>query len=79
MRCKFLYLAWLGDLDLTRTLQSLACGKKKVLRKLPPGKVVAETDIFQINSDFTDPRHKVFIPNIAHQETVSSTRPLLPN
>lgn len=64
----------LNDFDLKRILQSLACAKKKVLRKLPPGKEVAETDMFQINPDFTDPRRKVFIPNIAHQETPEETK-----
>jgi len=64
----------LNDPELKRILQSLACGKKKVLRKLPPGKEVADTDVFQVNSDFTDPRHKVFIPNIAHQETLEENK-----
>ncbi|KAE9400545.1 hypothetical protein BT96DRAFT_1018742 [Gymnopus androsaceus JB14] len=33
------------------TLQSLACGKKEVL-KIPPGKDVNDEDVFMFNEDF---------------------------
>ncbi|KAF8213470.1 Cullin family-domain-containing protein [Mycena galopus ATCC 62051] len=46
------------------TLQSLACGKKKVLQKIPPGRDVNDTDIFRFNDGFTDPRAKVHINSI---------------
>ncbi|TFK38770.1 Cullin-4B [Crucibulum laeve] len=52
------------DGELRRTLQSLACGKKKVLKKLPPGKDVNDEDIFKFNDDFDDPRAKVHINSI---------------
>jgi cullin-4 len=56
--------------ELRRTLQSLACGKKKVLKKYPPGKDVEDTDVFLYNPDFSDPRAKVHINSIQVKETV---------
>uniref|UniRef100_A0A8C1PL17 Cullin 4A n=1 Tax=Cyprinus carpio TaxID=7962 RepID=A0A8C1PL17_CYPCA len=59
------------DDELKRTLQSLACGKARVLNKTPRGKDVEDGDSFQFNSDF---RHKLFrikINQIQMKETVS--------
>ncbi|KAH8111451.1 Cullin-domain-containing protein [Phellopilus nigrolimitatus] len=55
--------------ELQRTLQSLACGKKKVLLKRPVGRDVADTDVFVFNKDFTDPRARVHINSIQAKET----------
>ncbi|KAI6137208.1 Cullin family-domain-containing protein [Pisolithus sp. B1] len=55
--------------ELKRTLQSLACANKKVLRKQPVGKDVNERDVFYFNSEFTDPRAKVHINSIQAKET----------
>ncbi|EAU93657.2 Cullin-4B [Coprinopsis cinerea okayama7 len=52
------------DAELRRTLQSLACGKKRVLRKVPPGRDVEDGDVFKFNADFTDPHHRVHINTI---------------
>jgi cullin-4 len=57
--------------ELKRTLQSLACGKKKVLRKSPPGRDVDETDVFRFNADYTDPHARVHINSVQVKETVS--------
>ncbi|CCJ30797.1 unnamed protein product, partial [Pneumocystis jirovecii] len=35
--------------ELIRTLQSLACGKVKILLKIPKGKNINTTDLFMIN------------------------------
>lgn len=43
--------------ELKRTLQSLACGKARVIQKSPKGKDVADTDKFYFNDEF---RHKLF-------------------
>ncbi|KAJ3571858.1 hypothetical protein NP233_g3479 [Leucocoprinus birnbaumii] len=53
-----------NDGELRRTLQSLACGKKKVLKKIPPGRDVNDDDVFRFNADFTDPRPKIHINSI---------------
>ena len=45
-------------------MQSLACAKKKVLKKLPAGKDVNDADVFKFNADFEDPRPKVHINSI---------------
>lgn len=70
------------DADLRRTLQSLACASKKVLRKRPPGRDVNDTDTFRFNAEFTDPQYKVHISSIQSKETVCncvviSTLPLM--
>ena len=43
--------------ELGRVLQSLACGKTRVLKKLPTGKEINKTDNFEFNTEF---RHKLF-------------------
>ena len=56
--------------ELKRTLQSLACGKARVLNKNPRGKDVEDGDRFNFNKDF---RHKLFrikINQIQMKETV---------
>ncbi|KAM8964702.1 cullin-4B isoform X2 [Sarcophilus harrisii] len=58
------------DGELRRTLQSLACGKARVLTKNPKGKDVEDGDKFTCNDDF---RHKLFrikINQIQMKETV---------
>uniref|UniRef100_A0A6Q2X122 Cullin family profile domain-containing protein n=1 Tax=Esox lucius TaxID=8010 RepID=A0A6Q2X122_ESOLU len=56
--------------ELRRTLQSLACGKARVLNKNPRGKDVEDGDRFNFNNEF---RHKLFrikINQIQMKETV---------
>ncbi|KAI0292249.1 Cullin-4B [Multifurca ochricompacta] len=62
------------DAELRRTLQSLACGKKKVLKKRPAGKDVNEEDIFVFNDAFEDPRAKVHINSIQVKETPEESK-----
>ena len=50
-------------------MQSLACGKKRVLRKQPHGKDVNDDDVFVFNADFTDPAFRVHINSIQVKET----------
>ncbi|RXG46459.1 hypothetical protein VDGE_05895 [Verticillium dahliae] len=55
--------------ELQRTLQSLACGKVRVLSKHPKGRDVSETDTFTINKAFTDPKLRIKINQIQLKET----------
>ncbi|KAK4174823.1 Cullin family-domain-containing protein [Triangularia setosa] len=55
--------------ELDRTLQSLACGKSRVLTKAPKGRDVSTTDTFTVNRAFTDPKFKVKINQIQLKET----------
>jgi len=60
-----------------RTLQSLACGKVRVLVKSPKSKEVSNTDRFVFNSNFKDEHFKIKINQIQSKETVeerTSTR-----
>jgi cullin-4 len=61
-----------GELD--RTLQSLACGKARVLTKHPKGRDVAPTDTFTVNKAFTDPKFRVKINQIQLKETKEENR-----
>lgn len=55
--------------DLDRTLQSLACGKARVLNKHPKGRDVNNTDTFTFNTSFMDRKYRVKINQIQHKET----------
>ncbi|KAI1355838.1 ubiquitin ligase subunit CulD [Xylaria sp. FL0043] len=59
----------LAGQDLDRTLQSLACGKFRVLTKDPKGKEVNQTDTFSINKSFSDPKFRIKINQIQLKET----------
>lgn len=56
--------------ELKRTLQSLACGKVRVLLKHPPkGRDVTESDEFEFNSGFTARMFRLRINSIQIKET----------
>ncbi|PRD26335.1 UNVERIFIED_CONTAM: Cullin-4A [Trichonephila clavipes] len=57
------------DGELKRTLQSLACGKARVLQKVPRGKDVEEKDKFVFNSDFKNKLYRIKINQIQMKET----------
>lgn len=59
------------DGELRRTLQSLACGKARVLSKNPRGRDVADNDRFIFNSEFTNKLFRIKINQIQMKETVS--------
>ncbi len=61
-----------GELD--RTLQSLACGRARVLTKHPKGRDVSPTDTFTVNKAFTDPKFRVKINQIQLRETKEENR-----
>ncbi|XP_047340942.1 cullin-1-like [Impatiens glandulifera] len=52
----------LADEDLTRVLQSLSCGKYKILIKDPISKIVSHNDWFAYNTKFTDRMRRIRIP-----------------
>jgi len=60
------------DVDLRRELQSLACGKYRILEKNPKGKEVNPTDEFIVNDSFTSKLIRIKIPTILKQK-VSET------
>ena len=60
--------------NLQRTLQSLACGKSRLITKSPKGREVNTTDTFTYNKTFTDPRYRVKINQIQHKETKEENR-----
>ncbi|KAL9106133.1 MAG: hypothetical protein Q9227_008781 [Pyrenula ochraceoflavens] len=59
----------LSDAELTRTLQSLACAKYRVLSKSPKGKEVNAADRFAFNSNFQDPKLRIKINQVQLKET----------
>ncbi|XP_054852101.1 cullin-4B [Eublepharis macularius] len=58
------------DGELRRTLQSLACGKARVLTKSPKGKDVEDGDKFTCNDDFKHKLFRIKINQIQMKETV---------
>jgi cullin-4 len=59
----------LEDKELRRTLQSLACGRERVLLKSPKGKDVEDDDVFSFNNDYTSRLYRVKINTIQLKET----------
>ncbi|KAL8938653.1 MAG: hypothetical protein Q9211_003104, partial [Gyalolechia sp. 1 TL-2023] len=59
----------LDDVELKRTLQSLACAKYRVLSKTPKGKEIGENDTFSINANFSDPKYRIKINQIQAKES----------
>uniref|UniRef100_A0A8C1R8H6 Cullin-4B n=1 Tax=Cyprinus carpio TaxID=7962 RepID=A0A8C1R8H6_CYPCA len=58
------------DKNLRRTLQSLACGKARVLTKIPKSKDVEDGDKFSCNDDFKHKLFRIKINQIQMKETV---------
>ncbi|GAB4829360.1 hypothetical protein Ancab_019031 [Ancistrocladus abbreviatus] len=64
------YATRIEDKELRRTLQSLACGKVRVLQKLPKGREVDDDDTFVFNEGFTAPLYRIKVNAIQMKETV---------
>ncbi|XP_050314082.1 cullin-4B [Anthonomus grandis grandis] len=62
------------DGELRRTLQSLACGKARVLNKIPKGRDVGDEDQFKINLDFTNKLFRIKINQIQMKETTEEQK-----
>ncbi|KAF9257283.1 Cullin-4B [Marasmius fiardii PR-910] len=62
------------DDELQRTLQSLACGKKRVLKKVPMSAEVKDEDVFLFNNDFVDARSKIHINSIQAKVSVKESQ-----
>ncbi|XP_038705858.1 cullin-4-like [Tripterygium wilfordii] len=58
------------DKELRRTLQSLACGKVRVLQKLPKGRDIEDDDSFVFNEGFTAQLFRIKVNAIQMKETV---------
>uniref|UniRef100_A0A8C7IBP4 Cullin 4B n=1 Tax=Oncorhynchus kisutch TaxID=8019 RepID=A0A8C7IBP4_ONCKI len=59
------------DGELRRTLQSLACGKARVIHKVPKSKDVEDGDKFSCNDDFKHKLFRIKINQIQMKETYS--------
>ncbi|GMJ14199.1 cullin4 [Hibiscus trionum] len=57
------------DKELRRTLQSLACGKVRVLQKSPKGRDVRDDDSFVFNDGFSAPLYRIKVNAIQMKET----------
>ncbi|XP_023338669.1 cullin-4B [Eurytemora carolleeae] len=57
------------DGEIRRTLQSLACGKARVLTKIPKGKDILDGDKFVFNNEFTNALYKIKINQVQMKET----------
>ncbi|KAJ1727985.1 hypothetical protein LPJ61_004289, partial [Coemansia biformis] len=66
----------LESTELQRALQSLACGKFRVLTKEPKGRDVGEADVFAFNAHFKCPQARVKISQIATKEAEKESKEL---
>lgn len=57
------------DVELKRTLQSLACGKARVLHKAPKGKEVDGSELFTFADDFKHKLYRIKINQVQMKET----------
>lgn len=64
----------IDDGELRRTLQSLACGKARVLLKSPKGRDVEDHDKFRFNNDFTNKLYRIKINQIQLKETTEEQK-----
>jgi cullin-4 len=55
--------------EIERTLQSLACGKSRVLSKSSRGKEIHTNDVFSVNAEFTSSLFRIKINQIQLKET----------
>ncbi|XP_071441003.1 cullin-4A [Hetaerina americana] len=62
------------DGELRRTLQSLACGKARVLQKMPRGRDVEDNDRFLFNREFTNKLFRIKINQIQMKETTEEQK-----
>jgi cullin-4 len=60
--------------DLTRTLQSLACGKIRILNKTPKGREIDPGDRFAVNEALKSDNFKLKINQIQQKETVEEQK-----
>ena len=62
---------YLEKKELDRTLQSLACGKVRVLKKHPKGRDVNPTDSFNVDETFDVKFFRIKVNAIQMKETVN--------
>ncbi|XP_037953327.1 cullin-4A [Teleopsis dalmanni] len=62
------------DGELRRTLQSLACGRARVITKTPKGREVEDNDVFQFNTEFTNKLFRIKINQIQMKETTEEQK-----
>lgn len=62
------------DGELRRTLQSLACGKARVLNKIPKGRDIEDNDKFRFNNEFTNKLFRIKINQIQMKETTEEQK-----
>ena len=63
------YWPFTAEVEVKRTLQSLACAKLRPLTKHPKGKDINDTDTFSINTSFEHPKYRVKINQVQLKET----------
>lgn len=67
-------LLLLDEKDLKRVLQSLSCGKYKLLIKEPQNNNVNDDDIFEYNTDFTATAVRLKINTIQQEQSTEERK-----
>lgn len=61
----------LPDAELRRILQALACGKVRILTKVPMSRTVEDGDIFHVNDAFSSKMVRVKIQQLASKDNTA--------
>ncbi|KAJ2825769.1 hypothetical protein FBU31_003618, partial [Coemansia sp. 'formosensis'] len=65
-------LTHIPEEPLARQLQSLACGKYRILNKTPKSRDVSPTDSFTFNMDFKSPQYRIRIPVVSARSNIET-------
>ncbi|KAJ2740808.1 hypothetical protein GGI20_005605 [Coemansia sp. BCRC 34301] len=60
--------------QLSRQLQSLACGKYRILNKTPKSRDISPADSFTFNMDFKSPQYRIRIPVVSARNNVETEK-----
>ncbi|KAJ2061999.1 hypothetical protein GGI08_002753 [Coemansia sp. S2] len=65
-------LTHIPEEPLARQLQSLACGKYRILNKTPKSRDVSPADSFTFNMDFKSPQYRIRIPVVSARSNIET-------
>ncbi|KAJ2874567.1 hypothetical protein GGH93_002311 [Coemansia aciculifera] len=67
-------LTHIPEEPLGRQLQSLACGKYRILNKTPKSRDVSPADSFTFNMDFKSPQYRIRIPVVSARSNIETEK-----
>ncbi|KAJ2332771.1 hypothetical protein GGH91_006091, partial [Coemansia sp. RSA 2671] len=71
---KIQQLTHIPEEPLARQLQSLACGKYRILNKTPKSRDIKPTDTFVFNMEFKSPQYRIRIPVVSARSNIETEK-----